>query len=355
VPSAKCQVPSNYLTSFPFVKYLSEVFLTKQLLFFSKFPLEFCCLRLQPYFFANNKRLTLFMEQEASPLVNTNAQKKGNYLGGSFMEKNKILVGKALGIGLFVLILLVAGCSDGSSNNELPKRDELSEEDAFVNSIVINDSADEVGMFFISYPDSSLYNSPYKEMLEGAAQITEDYGLIWADKIPNKDDSWTKPFSEGGNGQVSGSGFSMKIATKGGPEGKNAAIGIGHYFYMTAENLGSEIFGNLSNLVNTLTVNAEQRVTPTATQFSSVGLHIYCNNPNNAERDITDQVTIEISLAEKSEGKLMLVYGCVLVDRELTAEEGEEVPFIPGAPQVLLSDGKKDGNIEASWWIKKSS
>lgn len=261
-------------------------------------------------------------------------------------------VGKTLSIGLFVFVLLAASCSDGSGNNELPKRDELSEEDGFVNSTVINESADEVKMFFISFPDSSLYNSPYKEMLEGAEQVTEDHGLIWADRIPNKDDSWTKPFS-GGTSQVNGSGFSMKIATRGGSGGKNAVIGIGHYFYMTAENLGSEVFGNLSNLVDNLPVNAEQRVIPTAEQFSSVGLGIWCSNPNNIERNITNQVTIEISLAERSEGKLMLVYGCVLADRELTANEGELVPFIPGAPQALLSDGKKDGNIEASWWIKK--
>jgi hypothetical protein len=253
-------------------------------------------------------------------------------------------------------VFTLAGCgsSDSGGDDEKQLRDELTEEDSYVNSIVIDDSENKAGMFFLSYPDSSLFASPYKELLEGTEQITAGHGLIWADRIPNKSDSWTKPFSQGTD-QVDGSGFSMKIATESNTGRKDAAIGIGDYFYMTEANLGEQIFNALSSLVDSLEVNEEQRVIPDGAQFSSVGLSIWSRSSNGNDRNITSEVTIEISLAERSEGKLMLVYGCILADRVITQNEGELVDFIPGAPQALLSDGVKDGNIETSWWVKKDN
>jgi hypothetical protein len=191
-------------------------------------------------------------------------------------------------------------------------------------------------------------------MLKEVELIMEKYGLIWADKIPNKNSSWVKPFSEG-TAQVSGSGFSMNIATAGNYGGKDAAIGIGHYFYMTKENLGNETFTKLSNLINTLPVNAEQRVIPTAEQFSSVGLGIWCRDTDGSERDITKHANIEISLSERSEDRLMLVYGCIMADRDINNNDtGQQVPFIYVDPQGPLNDGKKDGNITAKWWLRKT-
>jgi hypothetical protein len=79
VPITKYQVPSTYLASFLSVKPLLEVFLTKQPLFFPQFMPGFSFWEIPAYFFANNKRLTPFMEQEVS-LVNTNAHKMGSHL-----------------------------------------------------------------------------------------------------------------------------------------------------------------------------------------------------------------------------------------------------------------------------------
>ena len=75
------------------------------------------------YFFTNNKRLTLFMEQEVS-LVNTNAHKMGSrFLGGSMKRTNFYRIfGKALSIGLVAFVLLAVGmafvgCDHGTNGD----------------------------------------------------------------------------------------------------------------------------------------------------------------------------------------------------------------------------------------------
>jgi hypothetical protein len=254
---------------------------------------------------------------------------------------------KIISLRLVSAVLILAVYCAFTAVSAFAYGDEFSEDDVYVESVVINDFANEAGMFLLSYPDPDLYNPPYKEMLEGVLEIFAANGLTRADKFADKENSWTKLFS-GGTNQIPGdSGFSMSISTKGNESGLFPALGIGRYFYLTKENLGDRTFGDLLDLVESMEPNEENRVMPSFSQLSPTGFGIRCRYPDGTERDITDIVTIEIELNEKDEGKLKLVYGCYLVDRGVTNKEGE---MIDGA-QRYVSDGKADSKIEATWWI----
>jgi hypothetical protein len=228
--------------------------------------------------------------------------------------------------------------------------DEFSEDDIYVESVVINEERNQAGMFLLSYPDPSLYNEPWKGMMEEVLALFEANGLTRADKYADKENSWTKLFS-GGTNQIPGdSGFTMHIATKGDTGGFSPAIGIGRYFDLTQENLGGRTFGDLFDLVESMEPNEENRVSPTPSQLSSIGLGVRCRYPDGTERDITDIITIELELNEKDEGKIKLVYGCYLVDRETTDNEGAKLD----GTQNYVSDGKSDSVLETTWWIAKS-
>lgn len=98
---------------------------------------------------------------------------------------------------------------------------------------------------------------------------------------------------------------------------------LGRHFYLAGENLGDRTFGTLLDLVESMEPNGENRVqSPEPSQLLSAGLGIRCRYPYGSERGITDIITIEIELSEKDDGKLKLVYDCMLVDREVTGSRG---------------------------------
>jgi hypothetical protein len=231
--------------------------------------------------------------------------------------------------------------------------DEFSEDDVYVEDTVINESANEAGMFLLSYPEAELYNPPWDEFVEGVLKSIEDNGLVLADRYPDKENSWTKLFS-GGTNQIPGdSGFTLSISTKGNNSGLTPTLGIGRYFDLTKENLGDKAFGDMLDLVESMEPNEENRVIPDPSQLSSIGFGIRCRYPDGTERDITDIIAIEIELNEKDAGKLKLVYGCMLVDREITNDE-EGAP-LDGTGNTYLSDGRTNSKIEATWWITNTN
>jgi hypothetical protein len=231
--------------------------------------------------------------------------------------------------------------------------DEFSEDDVYVEDVVINESANGAGMFLLSYPEAELYNPPWYEFVAGVLKSIEDNGLVLADRYPDKENSWTKLFS-GGTNQIPGdSGFTLSISTKDNNSGLTPTLGIGRYFYLTKENLGDRVFSDMLDLTESMEPNEENRVTPDPSQLSSIGFGIRCRYPDGAERDITDIITIEIELNEKDEGKLKLVYGCMLVDREITNDE--EGKPLDGTGNTYLSDGSANSKIEATWWITNAN
>jgi hypothetical protein len=248
---------------------------------------------------------------------------------------------------VFTLFLLAVSCAFFTIKPAFGFGDEFSEDDIYVEWVVIKSTANEAHMFLLSYPDPNLYNPPYKEMMEGVLKLFDDNGLTRADKYADKENSWTKLFF-GGTNQIPGeSGFSMSIATKGDTGGLSPALGLGRYFYLTRENLGNKTFSDLVELAESMTPNAENRVMPNPSDLSSIGLGIRCRYPDGKERDITDIITIELELNEKNDGKIKLVYGCYLVDREVTNNEGAMLDDT----QNYVSDGKADSKLEATWWI----
>jgi hypothetical protein len=231
--------------------------------------------------------------------------------------------------------------------------DEFSEDDVYFEDAVIYESANEAGMFLLSWPDAELYNPPWYEFVAGVLQSIEDNGFVLADRYADKENSWTKLFS-GGMNQIPGdSGFTLSISTKGNNSGLTPTLGIGRYFYLTKENLGDRTFGDMLNLVESMEPSEENRVIPDPSLLSSIGFGIRCRYPDGTERDITDLITIEIELNEKDEGKLKLVYGCMLVDREIT--NNEEGKPLDGTGNTYLSDGITNSKIEATWWITNTN
>jgi hypothetical protein len=249
-----------------------------------------------------------------------------------------------------VLSVFAVSCAFPTVKPAFAFGDEFSEDDVYCEDVVIYESANEADMFLLSYPDPDLYNEPWKGMMEDVLALFEANGLTRADKYADKENSLTEVFS-GGTGQIPGeSGFHMHIATKGDTGGFSPAIGIGRHFYLTRENLGDRTFGDLLDLVESMEPNEENRVAPTPSQLSSIGLGVRCRYPDGTERDITDIITIELELNEKDEGKIKLVYGCYLVDREVTDNEGAKLD----GSQNYVSDGKSDSVLETIWWIAKS-
>jgi hypothetical protein len=98
------------------------VFLTKQPLFLSK---SHFLLKTSAYFFANNKRLTLFMEQGVS-LVNTRAHKAGSHLEEKTNDKRKTFGGNAgnsAGIRMWSGSGRVRECAHESRGRRVCERD----------------------------------------------------------------------------------------------------------------------------------------------------------------------------------------------------------------------------------------
>jgi hypothetical protein len=254
---------------------------------------------------------------------------------------------------IFVLSVFTMSCAFLAVKPAFAIGDEFSEDDVYVEDVVINESANEAGMFLLSYPEAELYNPPWYEFVAEVLKKINDNGFVLADRYPDKENSWTKLFS-GGTDQIPGdSGFTLSISAKDNKSGLTPTLGIGRYFDLTKENLGDRTFGDMLNLVESMEPNEENRVIPDPSQLSSIGFGIRCRYPDGTERDITDLITIEIELDEKDAGKLKLVYGCMLVDRQITNDE--EGKPLDGTGNTYLSDGSANSKIEATWWITNTN
>jgi hypothetical protein len=254
---------------------------------------------------------------------------------------------------IFVLSVFAASCSFLTARPAFAFGDEFSEDDVYFEDKVVYESANEADMFLLSYPEAELYNPPFYEMVAGILKSIKDNGFVLADRYADKDNSWTRLYS-GGTNQIPGdSGFTLSISTKGNDSGLTPTLGIGRYFYLTKENLGNKAFGDMLSLVESMEPNEENRVSPDPSRLSSIGFGVRCRYPDGTERDITDLIVIEIELNEKDDGKLKLVYGCMIVDREITNDQ--EGKALDGTGNTYLSDGEANSKIEATWWITNTN
>jgi hypothetical protein len=258
---------------------------------------------------------------------------------------------------IFALLLLAVSCIFFTVNPALGKDFSNLEEDIFVQQKVINEQANEAGMFLLSWPDSNEYDDSdgSKEYIKNVLDTINKNGLVLADKYPDKDNSWTRLFSGGANQIPGDSGFTLSISVKDNDSELTPTLGIGRFFYLTKENLGNKAFGDMLDLVESMEPNEENRVIPDPSRLSSIGFGVRCRYPDGTERDITDLIAIEIELNEKAEGKLKLVYGCMIVDREITNDQEGKPLEGENTGNTYLSDGETNSKIEATWWITNTN
>jgi hypothetical protein len=194
--------------------------------------------------------------------------------------------------------------------------------------------------------------------LEAARAVALENRLTWANEIAKPDGSRTDIFSGGSNQLSSDSGFTFTVNTTGAQDGFNAMIGINAMFYFTKENLGEEGFNRMASGLEGLDVfeySPDQKwVMPDASCLSDLGIGVHFRYPDGSARDITSLMSFGLNIAEIDDGKILLSYGAVIVDRALTENEGQAL-LLSEEEEVLLSDGVLDDVITGTWWISKAN
>ena len=151
----------------------------------------------------------------------------------------------------------------------------------------------------------------------------------------------------------SGFSFSVEVDSNSVPSGYTPIIGFSKLFEFNASNLGTEDFNTLKTRVTELTANSETFYTTDYTALTAAGVRVMAAYPDLdiSDKDITD--TMQFGLWVSGESVLMS-FGAVAVDREITSNEGELLNIgVEKSP--LMSDGLKDGIIKSSWYITHTS
>ena len=258
--------------------------------------------------------------------------------------KRTNFIGKALSISLFVFVLLTAGCDNGSGGDNTPT-EELG---ADVTAKVINEAANQAGLYFLATPDTAEYAV--------ALQNAKNAGFTWSVDLAIQEES-SSNFISGRANQLaaSGSGFQFSLKTKSPPNGFRAAIGFNSVFNFTAgaDNLGTETYNALLAAIGDLKQLEGGWVMPESTVLTNLGIKVYTKYLGQ-DKDITDRISFGINTAQKDQGILLFSYGAVMVDRAITNFENEGYPLLVSDEEELIwSDGTPDNIITTEWWIGK--
>lgn len=192
-----------------------------------------------------------------------------------------------------------------------------------------------------------------------ADRNAEDLKLTWLSKENNNVLSGgSSSYITGRENQIAGnSGFSFTIPVNAAniPEGFCAITGFERPFAFTAENIGADDFAVLTERVSTLPgISASDSESEWKTPGSNSGallkaanIHVMAEYPDGPARDVTDEIQYSI----KQEGSRVIInYGAIAVDRALTGSEGQKLDMV-FEQSPLMSDGKADGNVTASWYL----
>jgi hypothetical protein len=205
-------------------------------------------------------------------------------------------------------------------------------------------SENPAGLIFLMTPDDEAFSD--------ALAVAYEHKLIWANRIAKPEGSNAKFFSGGVNQLSNDSGFTFNLNTTGAPVGFNAMIGINKMFYFTKDNLGEEEFARMVSGLDGLPQTEGGWVSPGVSWLYDLGLSVIARYPDGNERDITSLITFFTNVSELEDGKIMLSYGAVIVDRAITNNEGQEL-FLSEDDERVLSDGLHDETITGTWWIAK--
>jgi hypothetical protein len=266
------------------------------------------------------------------------------FSGGSFMKRTGFLgvSGKALGMGLFVLVLLAAGCEHGPGASG----EEFSEEDFNVTDSVVDSQANQAMLNFLATPDIPMFAEQIKN--------ARDNGFTWSGNLAQLEGSYTKPVTEKPNQlAASGSGFEFSLNTKAGNEDElRPAIGFNSVFNFTADdgNLGSDTYNELLAELEKLP-KYQGWVLPESSVLTDLGIKVFTMY-GAAAKDITDRVSFGLM---PNEGMILFSYGAVMVDRAISnfGQEGQPL-FVSAEEELVWSDGTLDGKITGAWWIGKT-
>lgn len=151
----------------------------------------------------------------------------------------------------------------------------------------------------------------------------------------------------------SGFSFSVEVDSNSVPAGYTPIIGFSKIFEFNESNLGTEDFNTLKNRVNELVANSPTFYTSDYTALTDSGIRVMAAYPdlNISDKDITDSMQFGLFISGDS---VLMSYGAVAVDREITNNEGELLNIgVEKSP--LMSDGLNDGIIKSSWYITHTS
>lgn len=223
---------------------------------------------------------------------------------------------------------------------------ESDETDFDVASLVIATNANEAGLMFMATPDIALFDEEIKN--------AHNNGFTWNYEYAEPNGSYSKLIS-GMSMQLGaeGSGFELNLNTTASEDDVlRPAIGIGAPFYFTAaaDNLGQSTYDALLAMCERHTA-VDGWLAFEGSMLTDVGIHVYTMY-NNEPQDITDRLSYGLNLAEVDSGKIMIVYGAVFVDRDISDFSAEGFSLVVSdAEEVIWSDGAEDGKITAVCWI----
>lgn len=220
---------------------------------------------------------------------------------------------------------------------------------------------------------SVTFQTMRKGMNESSDEIAEARKFVWLYE-DNIDDAECEALT-GKENQVSGGGFTFSITADEDAitEGYTPVIGFERNFIFTADNLGSKDFNALRESIKSLPsslpeeyikIYGDWKMPEDGFVLNSAGVKVMASYPSNASRAGVSAMTSSIEDQEvtglmshgfllSGDDAILMTYGGVAVDRELTSNEGERIDT-GGEENPLISDGVKDNVINISWYITHS-
>lgn len=185
-----------------------------------------------------------------------------------------------------------------------------------------------------------------------ADQNMEDRKLYWVTEENVSPSMGDTHFISGNEGQLPGnSGFSMTLPVTGIPEGYSAALGFSSRYTFTQDNLGSETYQALASAVADMPKTMGWVMPSDGSPLTRQGIRVMARYPGGEERDVTDEMNYGLYASEDG---IILSYGAIAVDRPLTANEGEALSIVVETLS-LVSDGRANDTVTATWYITKAS
>jgi hypothetical protein len=247
-------------------------------------------------------------------------------------------------LAVFIVALAFFGCSDSDDDNGV---EEFNEEAFYVTDQVIEETANTAYLSFVATPDIPLFAQEI--------QNAHGNGFTWSVGDLAEKTGSSSAYISGKPNQLAaaGSGFQFTLNTNAvNTDTLRPAIGFGAIFNFTSDNLGGATYNSLRTALEGLEEIGEGWVAPDASVLTGLGIGVFTTY-QGSQRDITDRVSAGMRLEENA---IMIYYGVVMVDRDISDFDEEGTPLlVSDAEERIWSDGALDGKITCEWWIGKTT